>query len=161
MAMRTPWPFSATMRHSTSATLPSGRATGIVPSQRPPSPERRVQLPADLLVARRDDVDAALADDVVALAAGEAAELRVHVAEHQVRIEQRDAARGQFEDRAEARVGGALEHVGLAREQQRAHRGDQHRRIHRVREVAVAAGRQSLQHVVVATKVAVRWTMGR
>ena len=111
--------------------------------------ERPMQLAADLLVAGRDDIDAPLADDVVAVASRQPAELRVDVAKHQVRIEQCDAARGQLEDGAEARIGGALQHVRLAREQQRAHRGDQHRRIHRVREIAVAAGRESLQHVVV------------
>ena len=39
--------------------------------------------------------------------------------------------------------------VGLAREQQRAHRGDEHRRIDRMREIAVTAGGQALLMIVV------------
>ena len=83
------------------------------------------------------------------VAARDAAELGVHVLVDEVGIEQRDAARGELEHGAETRVGAAPDDVGLAREQQRAHRGDEHGRVDRVREIAVTAGRQSLLVIVV------------
>ena len=58
-----------------------------------------------------------------------------------------DASSNTVRKRASVR---APDHVGLAREQQRAHRGDQHRRIDRMRQVAVAAGREALRCVVAA-----------
>ena len=113
-------------------------------------------------MSRRDEVDACLADEILALASRQPAELRVHVAVHEIGVHQRNAARGQLENRAETRIGGALEHVRLTREQQRAHRGDEHRRFHGMREVAVAAGRESPAGCLrCPTKVAVRWTIGR
>ncbi len=105
MAMRAPWPFSATMRHSTSATLPSGRKHGHGAFPAAAVRERVVQCLAQIVMGGRDDVDATLADDVAALAAGDAAELGIHVLVDEVGIEQRDAARSQLEHRAETRIG--------------------------------------------------------
>ena len=103
-------------------------------------------------VGRRDDFDAALADDVAAIAAGDAAELGIHVLVDEIGIEQRNAARSQFEHGAETRIGRAPHDVSLAREQQGAHRGDEHGRIDRVREIAVTAGGQALLVIVVSNE---------
>ena len=101
---------------------------------------------------RRDDVDASLADDVAAFTTGNAAELRIHVLVDEVGIEQRDAARSQFEYGAKARIGCTPDDVGLAREQQCAHRGDEHGRIDRVREIAVTARGQAMLVIVVSNE---------
>jgi hypothetical protein len=98
----------------------------------------------------RDEVDASLADDVGAFTTGNAAELRVHVLVNQVGIEQRDAARSQFEHRAKTRICRTPDDVGLASEQQRTHCGDEHGRIDGVREIAVTTGGQAMLVIVVS-----------
>ncbi len=88
-----------------------------------------------------------LADDVGAVAPERRAHRRIHLEEDHVVAEQGDAVQRLVEDRLELRLALAQRVLGAAGAEERVDGRDEHRRLDRMRDVAVGAGVESL-HLV-------------